>query len=76
MEWLNKNNYTYGHTYIYIERYIHSIIERGDRMWVRARDGWESNNEHERITGIKLDPKKRQEALKMGTNILIFALSQ
>ena len=39
-------------------------------------DGWESNNEHERITGIKLDPKKRQEALKMGTNIIIFALSQ
>ena len=39
-------------------------------------DGWESNNEHERKTGIKLDPKKRQEALKMGTNIIIFALSQ
>ena len=39
-------------------------------------DGWESNEEHERITGVKLDPKKRLDALKMGTNILIFALSQ
>lgn len=39
-------------------------------------DGWESNEEHERITGEKLDPKKRLDALKMGTNILIFALSQ
>ena len=39
-------------------------------------DGWESNEEHERITGKKLSPQKRLEALKMGTNILIFALSQ
>ena len=39
-------------------------------------DGWESNLEHERITGYKLDPLKRENALKMGTNILIFALSQ
>tara|TARA_Y100000589_G_scaffold61922_1_gene53154 strand:- start:423 stop:1148 length:726 start_codon:yes stop_codon:yes gene_type:complete len=39
-------------------------------------DGWESNLEHERVTGKILDPKKRLEALKMGTNIIIFALSQ
>ena len=39
-------------------------------------DGWESNLEHERVTGKKLHPTKRLEALKMGTNILIFALSQ
>ena len=39
-------------------------------------DGWESNEEHERITGKRLSPQKRLEALKMGTNILIFALSQ
>ena len=39
-------------------------------------DGWESNEEHEKITGKKLNPEKRIEALKMGTNILIFALSQ
>ena len=39
-------------------------------------DGWESNEEHERITGKKLSPQKRLDALKMGTNILIFALSQ
>ena len=39
-------------------------------------DGWESNEEHERVTGKRLDPKKKLEALKMGTNILIFALSQ
>jgi hypothetical protein len=39
-------------------------------------DGWESNEEHERITGKRLNSKKRLEALKMGTNILIFALSQ
>ena len=39
-------------------------------------DGWESNEEHERITGKILNPQKRLEALKMGTNILIFALSQ
>ena len=39
-------------------------------------DGWESNQEHERVTGKILDKNKRLEALKMGTNILIFALSQ
>jgi hypothetical protein len=39
-------------------------------------DGWESNEEHERVTGKRLNPEKRIEALKMGTNILIFALSQ
>ena len=39
-------------------------------------DGWESDSEHERVTGEKLAPNKRQEALKMGTNIIIFALSQ
>ena len=39
-------------------------------------DGWESNEEHERITGKRLSTQKRLEALKMGTNILIFALSQ
>tara|TARA_Y100001970_G_scaffold139905_1_gene172212 strand:- start:5845 stop:6576 length:732 start_codon:yes stop_codon:yes gene_type:complete len=39
-------------------------------------DGWESNEEHERITGEILNPQKRLEALKMGANILIFALSQ
>ena len=39
-------------------------------------DGWESNEEHERITGKKLNPQKRIEALKMGTNILVFSLSQ
>ena len=39
-------------------------------------DGWESDLEHERITGYKLDSSKREEALKMGTNILIFALNQ
>ena len=39
-------------------------------------DGWESNLEHERITGYKLEPSKRENALKMGVNILIFALNQ
>tara|TARA_B100000029_G_scaffold502084_1_gene576731 strand:- start:543 stop:1271 length:729 start_codon:yes stop_codon:yes gene_type:complete len=39
-------------------------------------DGWESDEEHIRITGQKLDPQKKYEALKMGTNILIFALTQ
>ena len=39
-------------------------------------DGWESNLEHERVTGKKLNVNKRLEALKMGTNIIIFALSQ
>ena len=39
-------------------------------------DGWESNKEHERITGKVLDPKIKLEALQMGTNILIFGLSQ
>ena len=39
-------------------------------------DGWESDEEHMRITGRKLDYNKRYEALKMGTNILIFALTQ
>jgi len=39
-------------------------------------DGWESDSEHERVTGKKLAPNKRQEALKMGANIIIFALSQ
>ena len=39
-------------------------------------DGWESNEEHERVTGKKLPPKKREEALKMGANIIIFALKQ
>ena len=39
-------------------------------------DGWESNEEHERITGKILNPQKKLEALKMGANILIFALSQ
>jgi hypothetical protein len=39
-------------------------------------DGWESDEEHIRITGEKLDYNKRHEALKMGTNILIFALTQ
>ena len=39
-------------------------------------DGWESDEEHMRITGKKLDYNKRNEALKMGTNILIFALTQ
>jgi len=39
-------------------------------------DGWESDEEHIRTTGSKLDYNKRYEALKMGTNILIFALTQ
>ena len=39
-------------------------------------DGWETNEEHERITGTKLPYEKRQEALKMGVNIIIFALKQ
>ena len=39
-------------------------------------DGWESNEEHIRVTGKKLDYKKRNEALKMGANIVIFALTQ
>ena len=39
-------------------------------------DGWESDEEHIRITGKKLDYNKRHEALKMGANILIFALTQ
>tara|TARA_Y100001970_G_scaffold8414_1_gene9815 strand:- start:7552 stop:8283 length:732 start_codon:yes stop_codon:yes gene_type:complete len=39
-------------------------------------DGWESNEEHQRITGKKLSVEKRMQALKMGTNILVFALSQ
>ena len=39
-------------------------------------DGWESDEEHMRITGKKLDYNKRNEALKMGSNILIFALTQ
>jgi hypothetical protein len=39
-------------------------------------DGWESNQEHERITGKILNPEKKLQALQMGTNILIFGLSQ
>jgi len=39
-------------------------------------DGWESDEEHKRVTGAKLDYNKRLEALKMGANILIFALTQ
>ena len=39
-------------------------------------DGWESDEEHIRITGKKLNYKKKYEALKMGVNILIFALTQ
>ena len=39
-------------------------------------DGWESDEEHTRVTGTKLDYNKRLEALKMGANILIFALTQ
>ena len=39
-------------------------------------DGWESDQEHERITGKKLHPSKRLEALKMGTNILVYILGQ
>ena len=34
------------------------------------------SQEHERITGTKLPYEKRQEALKMGVNIIIFALKQ
>ena len=39
-------------------------------------DGWESNEEHIRITGEKLSAEKKEQALKMGANILIFALTQ
>ena len=39
-------------------------------------DGWETDEEHERVTGKKLPPEKRQQALKMGTNIIVFALKQ
>ena len=39
-------------------------------------DGWESDEEHIRITGKKLEYNKKYNALKMGTNILIFALTQ
>ena len=39
-------------------------------------DGWESDEEHERVTGTKLSPTKREDALKMGTNIIFFALTQ
>ena len=39
-------------------------------------DGWESNQEHERITGKILNPEKKLQALQMGTNILMFGLSQ
>jgi len=39
-------------------------------------DGWESNEEHERVTGKILNQNKRLQALKMGANIVIFALSQ
>ena len=39
-------------------------------------DGWETNEEHERVTGKQLPPEKRQQALKMGANIIIFALKQ
>tara|TARA_B100000676_G_C18085117_1_gene854394 strand:- start:4455 stop:5177 length:723 start_codon:yes stop_codon:yes gene_type:complete len=39
-------------------------------------DGWESDQEHERVTGTILNESKRLDALKMGANILIFALSQ
>jgi len=39
-------------------------------------DGWESDEEHIRITGKKLNESKKNEAFKMGTNILIYALSQ
>ena len=39
-------------------------------------DGWESDEEHIRITGQKLNQSKKNEAFKMGTNILIYALSQ
>ena len=38
-------------------------------------DGWESDEEHIRITGEKIDYNKKLAALKMGTNILIFALT-
>ena len=34
------------------------------------------DQEHERITGKKLHPSKRFEALKMGTNILVYILGQ
>ena len=39
-------------------------------------DGWESDEEHIRITGEKIDYNKKLDALKMGANILIFALTQ
>ena len=39
-------------------------------------DGWETNEEHERVTGKQLPHEKRQQALKMGANIIIFALKQ
>ena len=39
-------------------------------------DGWESDEEHERVTGKKLNPRKKMQALKMGVNILMFALNQ
>ena len=39
-------------------------------------DGWESDEEHERVTGTKLTLEKRNNALKMGTNIIVFALTQ
>jgi len=39
-------------------------------------DGWESDEEHIRITGERIDYNKKLAALKMGANILIFALTQ
>ena len=38
-------------------------------------DGWETDEEHLRITGTKLDYNKKLNALKMGTNIIIYALT-
>ena len=38
-------------------------------------DGWETDEEHIRITGTKLDRNKKIDALKMGTNIIIYALT-
>ena len=38
-------------------------------------DGWETDEEHIRITGTKLDYNKKIDALKMGTNIIIYVLT-
>ena len=66
-----------------IEAYIkliHFHLKNGTNGLVPAGTTGESptlsHEEHERVTGTKLSPTKRENALKMGTNIIFFALTQ